>query len=583
MFLLLFSCATSCCDKACQDARATLAASGGGQDAVTIHLPFAQGTSHRCTQGVNGSYSHQGTSTKYDLDFDTDNSTNEVVYAPVSGIARVHTDDATANFGYHVNIDTGDGSYIVLGHLSSVFLADGSEVSAGQLVGFEGTTGNSTGDHLHIGRHYGDAGRDAVEGTSEEGLLFFTEDVTSQVSYPELATADFTCDISYGHRYASLLPVPLWHPNGVLVKTPDASTVYLIEDGEARAFLNEEAFLSRRFDFADVTLISSDELACFPRGNDVVNDGADVSAVYDDAGSGDVWLLVREDGLLLRQEVANVGWEDVLLSWGIVAFDREDLPKTSDGASMTGYSLVSGYATYRDGSLISPDGESDVYLMSNGIAQPIFSWDTYLLAGFGIRSVIEVDALAFSSVVRAQGNCGTDTYCITNDDLVQCGGPAPEDEGVFEEEVDEDDDCVDSDPPVGGGGDSSVLKDTAIEEDPKKLKLSWKTPSGMVASRITLGAEYVPIATGVSSGWQTLGEVYGVSEIVYERDVEEGDFFRFSLEYVIGGVTSWSCLAPYPPGTVQGTSSAIRDGVMQNILPYDDDWSDGCGLAFTVE
>ncbi len=215
---------SGCCDMQCQIER-HMGENGGGRDAITINMPFAEGDSYRCSQGANGIYSHTGASTRYDADFDTRNDADEIVYAPAGGIAYVHYTDPYTNFGYHVNIDQGDGTYIIMAHLSSIFVENESEVTAGQIIGFEGTTGNSTGDHLHIGRHDGDASDDGIYGTSEEGLEFSASDGTLGTSVDSIAVSDLVCDLTSGHYYTSVLPVPLWHPNGTLVNTPGESTV----------------------------------------------------------------------------------------------------------------------------------------------------------------------------------------------------------------------------------------------------------------------------------------------------------------------------------------------------------------------
>ena len=61
----------------------------------------------------------------------------------------------TANYhssaGNHVIIDHGDGYYSYYLHLSSFAVSVGQSVSQGTIVGGMGTTGNSTGVHLHFG------------------------------------------------------------------------------------------------------------------------------------------------------------------------------------------------------------------------------------------------------------------------------------------------------------------------------------------------------------------------------------------------------------------------------------------------
>ena len=54
-------------------------------------------------------------------------------------------------YGIYVEIDHGDGSTSFYGHLSGATVATGQSVSKGQLLGYVGSTGYSTGPHLHLG------------------------------------------------------------------------------------------------------------------------------------------------------------------------------------------------------------------------------------------------------------------------------------------------------------------------------------------------------------------------------------------------------------------------------------------------
>jgi murein DD-endopeptidase MepM/ murein hydrolase activator NlpD len=53
--------------------------------------------------------------------------------------------------GNYIIIDHGDGYYSYYLHLSNFIATLGQSVSAGQTIGTMGTTGNSTGVHLHFG------------------------------------------------------------------------------------------------------------------------------------------------------------------------------------------------------------------------------------------------------------------------------------------------------------------------------------------------------------------------------------------------------------------------------------------------
>lgn len=579
LLLLLAMLLEGCCDPARPDCPSADDGVGGGQDAVTIDLPFDAGYTAQCVQGAGGSYSHRYSSTYYDADFDTPNDRRDPVYAPVGGIAYVDDDSRTTGFGVHLNIDMRDGTYIVLGHLDDVFVDDGSEVAAGQLVAFEGTTGASTGDHVHIGRHDGDASADAGDGASIEGLAFHMTDTTLGVT-ADITTSGMTCSMSGGHRYASSLATSRWHPNGSLVKTPDASTVYLLDGGSARAFVDEASFWSRGYDFDDVALVSDAEMDCYGVGANVSGQ-SDMLAVYD---SGVVWLVFADDGE--RQRVASVGWQGVLKSWGITAATYDDLPSSTSVSDFATMDELPSPAMFRDGSLVSEVSESTVYVMSDGVAMPVETWDVYLLLGFEDRTVIEVDDGVVRGVMGAVGDCGANAYCVSHEDVVTCGGPDVDDEGSYPEHDDTTtgDDSDTTDDATDGAeepADTSTDSSTGSGSSADGFALTWDTPSGAAAESIALSGEYTH--DGWSEGWQTLASVTGLASLTYEVvDAVPGDTLRFSVEFVQGGVTSWSCLAPYPPGTVQGTATATYRGSVLAVTPADDPGSDGCGLFVTV-
>lgn len=57
-------------------------------------------------------------------------------------------------YGNCVRIDCGDGIVLLYGHMDSVSVKEGQFVGQNELIGYSGSTGDSTGPHLHLGLFY---------------------------------------------------------------------------------------------------------------------------------------------------------------------------------------------------------------------------------------------------------------------------------------------------------------------------------------------------------------------------------------------------------------------------------------------
>lgn len=66
-----------------------------------------------------------------------------------AGGGRVITADVTGGYGNLVEVDHGNGIVTRYGHLSAFNVSSGQSVTAGTVVGLLGSTGRSTGPHLH--------------------------------------------------------------------------------------------------------------------------------------------------------------------------------------------------------------------------------------------------------------------------------------------------------------------------------------------------------------------------------------------------------------------------------------------------
>ncbi len=79
-------------------------------------------------------------------------ATGTPIYATRTGVVTVATSHWSA--GNYVNINHGDGYTSIYMHMTRYVVKVGDYVSAGQLIGYVGSTGGSTGPHLHFGIAY---------------------------------------------------------------------------------------------------------------------------------------------------------------------------------------------------------------------------------------------------------------------------------------------------------------------------------------------------------------------------------------------------------------------------------------------
>jgi len=79
--------------------------------------------------------------------------TGTPIYATRSGVVCT-ADYQYGGAGYYVQIDHMDGFKSIYMHMTHFIVSEGEYVSAGQVIGYCGSTGGSTGPHLHFGISY---------------------------------------------------------------------------------------------------------------------------------------------------------------------------------------------------------------------------------------------------------------------------------------------------------------------------------------------------------------------------------------------------------------------------------------------
>lgn len=120
--------------------------SSGGASSGGFAFPLAYSTGVTCAYGprvhpINGNKSFH-----YGVDLAA--GMNTEIYATKSGTVTGAT-YGEAN-GYYVTINHGDGYSSIYAHMTNYVVSAGDSVKQGQLIGYVGTTGWSTGPHLHF-------------------------------------------------------------------------------------------------------------------------------------------------------------------------------------------------------------------------------------------------------------------------------------------------------------------------------------------------------------------------------------------------------------------------------------------------
>lgn len=124
-------------------------------------------TSARLTQPFGGS--HRGVDLAWGA---PGTGTGTPVYAPQEGIVRRAGWD-THGYGNAVYVELPSGVTYILGHLSRINVQVGQGVAAGDLVGNVGSTGTSTGPHLHLEIRDRNGVPIPIQGQSSSGVASF--------------------------------------------------------------------------------------------------------------------------------------------------------------------------------------------------------------------------------------------------------------------------------------------------------------------------------------------------------------------------------------------------------------------------
>ena len=103
------------------------------------------------TTPVTSGFAFRGYRWHYGMDLDLE--TGDSVRAAYDGVVRIQAWDG-GGYGNYILVRHYNGLETIYGHLSKALVPVGTFVKAGQLIGYGGSTGRSTGSHLHFEVRY---------------------------------------------------------------------------------------------------------------------------------------------------------------------------------------------------------------------------------------------------------------------------------------------------------------------------------------------------------------------------------------------------------------------------------------------
>jgi hypothetical protein len=121
-------------------ARTTTVDPAAGPD---FELPFG------CGQQWTGSSRAGHSPSYYSIDWNSPDDLGKPVLATAAGVVTTAR-SLTGSYGRYVVVDHGGGYSSLYGHLNAIVAVVGQYVDQGDLIGYLGSTGNSTGPHLHF-------------------------------------------------------------------------------------------------------------------------------------------------------------------------------------------------------------------------------------------------------------------------------------------------------------------------------------------------------------------------------------------------------------------------------------------------
>src|SRR5512141_2486731 len=115
-----------------------------GTDTPDFEMPFVCGDTWTGTSRASHSPSY------YSIDWNKTDDLGALMTAAAPGVVTSVVDLGSRSYGRYVIVDHGGGWTTLYAHLLSQWVTTGQSVDQGQIIGQVGSTGGSTGPHLHF-------------------------------------------------------------------------------------------------------------------------------------------------------------------------------------------------------------------------------------------------------------------------------------------------------------------------------------------------------------------------------------------------------------------------------------------------
>ena len=197
---------------------------GGSASAATadpdFELPFSCG--EEWAAGTRSGHSPS----YWSVDFNAYDDFGHPVLASAPGVVTAAVDLGDTSYGRYVVVDHGDGWTTLYAHLEQMLVQPGQWLDQGQMVGLLGTSGGSSGPHLHFEERLNRLGQRAV--FHDEPLIYNT--TVSSRSCPDVPVSgdwngNGVTDLATWRRSAGAGKLSLRGPDGAETKVAWGRTI----------------------------------------------------------------------------------------------------------------------------------------------------------------------------------------------------------------------------------------------------------------------------------------------------------------------------------------------------------------------